>query len=174
MVLWMGANKKKSTGSPTIFCFPRLHSTCFARGFSCSFRYTWEPFHRLCYMEIGQRKGNSGICCHYHLMPPPPPPIISARYITVEPQSSKQSRFLIIENYMNIDVVFLVAISIISKDDYPQQQQKCTVICGIANSSVSAFRLKHLFSTEVRFKGNLSNKTKLLPLIWQVGMHHYS
>ena len=45
--------------------------------------------------------------------PPHPPQIISARYITVEPQSSEQSRFLIIENYMNIDVVFLVATSII-------------------------------------------------------------
>lgn len=50
--------------------------------------------------------------------PPPPTQIISARYITVEPQSSRQSRFLIIKNYMNIDGVFLVATSIISKDNY--------------------------------------------------------
>lgn len=32
-----------------------------------------------------------------HAPIPPPPPIRSARYITLEPQSSKQSRFLIIE-----------------------------------------------------------------------------
>lgn len=169
MVLWMGANKIKSTGSPTIFCFPRLHSTCFAHRFSYSSRYTWEPFHRLCYMEIGQRKGNSGISSHYHLMPPPPPrpQIISARYITVEyitvePQSSKQSRFLIIENYMNIDVVFLVATSIISKDDYPQQQQKCTVICGIANSSVSAFQVKALVQYRSPFQRQFIKQNKIV------------
>ena len=173
MVLWMGANKIKSTGSPTIFCFPRLHSTCFAHRFSYSSAIHGSLFTGYVICRLDREKGIltlvvTNISCL------PPPQIISARYITVEPRSSKQSRFLIIENYMTIDVVFLITSSIISKDDYPQQQQKCTVICGIANSSVSAFRLKHLFSTGVPFKGSLSNKTKLLPLIWQVGMHHYS
>ena len=100
MVIWMGANKIKSTGSPTIFCFPRLHSTCFAHRFSYSSAIHGSLFTGYVICRLDREKGILALVVTIISCPPPPPPppaIRSARYITVEPQSSKQSRFLIIE-----------------------------------------------------------------------------
>ena len=57
MVIWMGTNKIKSTGSPTIFCFPRLHSTCFAHRFSYSSAIHGSLFTGYVICRLDREKG---------------------------------------------------------------------------------------------------------------------
>ena len=113
--------KKSLQAPPPFFASPGYTQLALLADFLVHSAIHGSLFTGYVIWRLDREKGILALVVTIISCPPPPPQIISARYITVEPQSSKQSRFLIIENYMNIDVVFLVATSIISKDDYPQQ-----------------------------------------------------
>ena len=74
MVIWMGANKIKSTGSPTIFCFPRLHSTCVAHRFSYSSAIHGSLFTGYVICRLDREKGILALVVTIISCPHPPPP----------------------------------------------------------------------------------------------------
>ena len=80
MVIWMGANKIKSTGSPTIFCFPRLHSTCFAHRFSYSSAIHGSLFTGYVICRLDREKGILALVVTIISCPPSPDQICQVYY----------------------------------------------------------------------------------------------